>query len=307
MNISAFFDDQLKNWDLARQNFSKLQSRDCKTLVFTGFSTLVQFNSERIRSTNAHVDKKSIESRACFLCGKNRPPEQKTLEFPPNYAILVNPYPIFDRHLTIPDIEHRDQKIEGRIDDMLDLAKELQDFTVLYNGPKSGASAPDHFHFQAVPKGLLPFEKDLKVFGGKTLISGSENGNIWYLRDYLRKVFVFESKNIDFIKAKFAVLYDQLAKFFPDAVEPGLNITAWFEGETCCLSVFPRSKHRPCQFFVEGAEKTLISPGAVDMAGVIITARKEDFDKVNESLISDIFSQVSINEEQEKIIYEKLK
>ncbi|MCK5371279.1 MAG: DUF4922 domain-containing protein, partial [Cyclobacteriaceae bacterium] len=153
MNISQqarqLIMDQQKDWELARKNYAGLKNVKVRTLPFDGFDMLVQFNPERIRSSAAKVDTKSIKERPCFLCRHNLPKKQVGLPVLDNYLILVNPFPIFPEHLTIPHLNHIDQRIEDKFVEMLEIAKALEDFTVFYNGPKCGASAPDHFHFQA--------------------------------------------------------------------------------------------------------------------------------------------------------------
>ncbi|MDR1764428.1 MAG: DUF4922 domain-containing protein [Dysgonamonadaceae bacterium] len=306
MNIEAFYKQQIEAWPTAAENYGQLKSVVSKSIDFEGFKIDVQFNPERIRSTAAKVDSDSIGKRPCFLCAENRPEAQQTLDYQGKYSILVNPYPVAERHLTIPENCHQDQKIEGRIGDMLALAADLNDYTLLYNGPKSGASAPDHFHFQAIKRNIMPFERDFRNFRGKTLIKSENEGNILNMRNYLRKVFIFESKNPAWIEEKFNILVEAMRKIFPSEPEPGMNILLWNDGETRCLSVFPRSRHRPRQFFQEGGAQIMISPGAVDMAGTLITARQADFDRIDALLLADIFEQVSIDDDAEQGIVSAL-
>ena len=166
MNISRqarkLINDQQNEWELAGKNYAGLKSVKVRTLAFDGFDMLVQFNPERIRSSAAKVDAKSIEARPCFLCQKNLPKEQRGIPVLDKYLILVNPFPIFPEHLTIPHFNHIDQRIENKFEEMLEMARLLEDFTIFYNGPKCGASAPDHFHFQAGIKRFMPIERDYK-------------------------------------------------------------------------------------------------------------------------------------------------
>ena len=154
-NLAALFKEQLSSWEQARDNYKALENVIVKEVSVGGFPFKVQFNPARIVSSSAKVDKKSIKERKCFLCSENRPQVQRGLDFVYEkerenpYTVLINPFPIFPKHLTIPMVAHKDQLIGGRMGAMLSLAKELQDFTLFYNGPKCGASAPDHFHFQA--------------------------------------------------------------------------------------------------------------------------------------------------------------
>ena len=156
INISEFFDRQLQVWDTARNNFEALKNVKVKEFNVDGTTIKVQFNPGRIVSSAAKVDAKSLKERKCFLCAANRPAVQEGIAWGDDYTILINPFPIFPRHLTIPCNEHVDQLIKGRIADMMNLSRDLEGFTLFYNGPKCGASAPDHRHFQAGNRGLTP-------------------------------------------------------------------------------------------------------------------------------------------------------
>ncbi|MBN1143489.1 MAG: DUF4922 domain-containing protein, partial [Bacteroidales bacterium] len=161
--IDTLFQQQLGSWDMAREHYNDLRLVRQKTFAFSGYTIEAQYNPRRIISSSARVDEKSIRERPCFLCRQNRPAEQLELLFGEDYLILVNPYPVFDRHLTIPSLMHQPQEIRGRFGVMLDLAAYLKDFAVIYNGPRCGASAPDHFHFQAVGKKELPVVRDFNT------------------------------------------------------------------------------------------------------------------------------------------------
>lgn len=150
---------QLASWETARNNYAALSGVRVKELNVNGILYKVQFNPARIVSSGAKVDAKSILERKCFLCPANLPPVQKGIPFGGHYNILVNPFPIFPRHLTVPELAHTPQRIATRFTDMLELAEALTDYTIFYNGPKCGASAPDHAHFQAGNKGFMPIER----------------------------------------------------------------------------------------------------------------------------------------------------
>ncbi|MDR0540860.1 MAG: DUF4922 domain-containing protein, partial [Dysgonamonadaceae bacterium] len=228
-----------------------------------------QFNPARIISSAAKVDTKSISERKCFLCADNRPPEQKSVPFKGQYSILINPYPIFPRHLTIPALEHTPQLIASRFGDMLDLAQQLDDYIVFYNGPKCGASAPDHFHFQAGNKGFLPIESDRN----------------W------ENVIRIESENKQEILDLFQQIYDSLP-LQPDDTEPMMNILTWYENGKWITCLFPRKKHRPACYYAEGDANLLISPASVDMGGVFITSLEKDFEKITAEDIARILDEV---------------
>ncbi|MDR1810851.1 MAG: DUF4922 domain-containing protein [Prevotella sp.] len=304
-DITAFFRAQLTEWPLAAQNYAALKDVQTKEFNIEGFTVRVQFNPARIRSSAAKVDAKSIEERKCFLCQANRPPEQRALPFGDEYQILVNPYPIFPLHLTIPSINHTEQFIFGRYGDMLDLAETLEDFVVFYNGPCCGASAPDHLHFQAVGKGTLPLQEDIRTVS-RNLI-GSDDSSICYsLENYLRAVFVIESTDKRKSVALFNRLYSQL-EVKAGELEPMLNIVSWYDAGKWRSCIFLREVHRPQCFYAENAQNILISPASVDMSGVFIVPQKKDFEKIGKEHIEAILKEVSIGKEKLNIVTDKFK
>ncbi|MDH8702256.1 hypothetical protein M2138_001616 [Dysgonomonadaceae bacterium PH5-43] len=294
IDVNAFFEKQLKDWKTISDNYSALKNIQCKTVSFDEFYIKVQYNPERIRSSVANVDKKSIAKRPCFLCDANRPQEQESINYPPCYYLLVNPYPIFPQHLTIPDRKHNPQLIKGRIGDMLSLANDLPDFTILYNGPKCGASAPDHFHFQAGNKGVLPIERDVISYKRKVIINKEHKGTLYRLENYLRECLVFESKDKEWLCASFEDYYEYQHKLQPLEEEPMFNLICWKDNDTWKLVVFPRKQHRPRQYFEEGKSNILLAPGVVDFGGVLVVPREEDFIKLDKDLITDIYSQLTL-------------
>ncbi|MCK5701005.1 MAG: DUF4922 domain-containing protein, partial [Cyclobacteriaceae bacterium] len=283
MNISAqarqLIKDQQQEWELARKNYAGLKNVKIRKLAFDGFDIMVQFNPERIRSSAAKVDAKSIEARPCFLCRDNLPKEQRGIPVLDNYLILVNPFPIFPEHLTIPHLSHIDQRIEDKFADMLELAKSLEDFIIFYNGPKCGASAPDHFHFQAGIKHFMPIDKDYKKASNIYEVKTENGTEIIRWSDYLRTILTFSGKDIALLCTHFNLLFSKLKKLHPEELEPMLNILASWETDRWTIHVFPRQLHRPWQYFEKGDKQILLSPASVDMGGVLITPREEDFNK----------------------------
>ncbi|MDL2323206.1 DUF4922 domain-containing protein [Bacteroidales bacterium OttesenSCG-928-A17] len=302
---TELFERQLPQWALARDNFALLKSVRTKTVGFDDFTVKVQFNPERIRSAVAKVKPATTEKTSCFLCPEARAQEQMALGYPPSYSILLNPYPIFSRHLTIPDRQHLPQLIQGRMTDFLILARDLPDFSLLYNGPFCGASIPGHMHFQAIEKNVLPLEED--SLRKKRLIFSDELGALYHFPDYLRKVFLLESENPDWINEKFARIKQLLPLYESQEKEPRFNLLVQYNHPIWQLYIFPRKAHRPTQFFEEGDNQILISPGIVDMTGVLITVRECDFLRLNRELVEDIFRQTSISEEEEQRIVRELK
>lgn len=292
IQVEELLTEQCQNWPLAKKNFDGLAKVITRACRFANGTTLrIQFNPERMVSSSAKTDAQSIAARNCFLCDENRPTEQRSVPFEKHYRILINPFPIFKKHLTITGISHTDQRIEGRIQDMLQLAEALDEYVVFYNGPACGASAPDHFHFQAGNKGFMPVESD---FENLPLNPITQNGNfsIHSMDDGLRKAIVLSSKEVESIAIQFEKIYNSLASMQPSQPEPMINLLAWKKEGDFVLVIFPRKAHRPAQYFMDGGDQILFSPAAVDLGGVLITPREQDFYKMDEALISNLFRQI---------------
>lgn len=290
--------EQQKDWELAKKNYAGLKNVKVRTLPFDGFDMLVQFNPERIRSSAAKVDAKSIEERPCFLCQHHLPKEQVGIPVLEKYVILVNPFPIFPEHLTIPHLDHIDQRIEGNLEDMLDLAKTLEEFTVFYNGPKCGASAPDHFHFQAGIKRFMPLERDYKKGSFFHYTKSVNRVDVIKWTGYLRTILTFSGRDKHQITLLAEKLFGELKKLNPEESEPMLNILASYENSRWTVHIFPRKLHRPWQYFESGDDQILLSPASVDLGGVLITPREEDFNKISMIDVQDILEQVCVPEQQ---------
>jgi len=286
--------EQTGEWDLAAKNYASLKKVKVKTFEYGDYHIDVQFNPERIVSSAAKVDAKSIEARPCFLCEKNLPPQQRGLYFKNEYIVLVNPFPIFPEHLTIPNISHIDQRINGNFGSMLDLAAGLDDFVIFYNGPKCGASAPDHLHFQAGIKGFLPIETDFLNIKYCKEVRRIGSVTISHWPDYQRGIISLKSNDKDNLIECFNQIYSKLKILQPNDVEPMLNIIAIFEQGEWIIHIFPRTLHRPVQYFATGEKQIILSPASVDMGGVLITPREEDFIKISKEDIRDIFNQVCL-------------
>lgn len=293
--VEKLIQDQLSEWPLAAQNFAALATVQSKDIEVRGVKYRAQFNPARITSSAAKVDTKSIQERKCFLCSSNRPKEQKGIRHG-EYEILINPFPIFPRHLTIPDVSHVDQKISGRIGDMLNLAELLSDYVIFYNGPKCGASAPDHMHFQAGNKGFLGIEKDVEELN-KELIFNHKSASVYLLEDSPRNTLVFRSREISDIENAFNTIYERLP-LHEDDIEPMMNILAWYTNDEWILIVLPRVKHRPSCFSAEGDAKMTISPASVDLGGVFITPIESDFNRIDGNKIDEILSEVSMSKSE---------
>lgn len=297
----SLFSRQLQHWPLAAKNFAGLEK--VKTTYFSlssGQRIGVQFNPERITSSAAKVDPKSISSRKCFLCLENLPPEQEGVPWQDDYTILVNPFPIFPKHLTIPDRQHVDQLINGRFSDMLHLAKELTHYVVFYNGPKCGASAPDHFHFQAGSKGFLPIEQDLIHLSREYLLKHS-GCHISVFKGMEHPCIILEGGDKNLLSSWWESLLSDLQKDIHEELsEPMINLLVSYNSKEAqwVVLLFPRKLHRPWQYFEEGNGQILLSPASVDLAGIFITPREEDFRKITLSDITNILNQVCFSKEE---------
>ncbi len=296
--INELFSSQLLEWDLAKQNYNQLEKVRTRKLDFGNFEIYVQFNPERIRSSAAKVDAKSIGERPCFLCSKNRPTEQRGIFFEKTLTILVNPFPIFSHHLTIPSEFHTDQRIKNSFDTMLSLAQAMPLYTVFYNGPQCGASAPDHFHFQAGNNGFMPIESDFRNGKHTTLHSTKPGIEVWEWESYLRGIITLKGSDKEKLVRYFDRLFKRFSDIQADRVEPMLNILAMYSSGEWIIHIIPRKQHRPAQFFAKGDDQILISPAAVDLGGVIITPREEDFNDIRKSDIEDIFRQICFEENE---------
>lgn len=298
-NISVLtknlFKQQTQDWQTAAGNYEGLKKAVTRTIEIDGICFKIQFNPERMRSSAAKVDAKSISERKCFLCPHNLPEEQKGIPVCGDFMILVNPFPIFEKHLTIPKMDHIEQLILPNVGTMLDLAAMLTDYVIFYNGQKCGASAPDHLHFQAGNRGFMPVEKEFEQMKNNWLTKQYKDVKITFADNYLRRMITLQSDNKTDLLATFEMIYKQFAIQQPDEQEPMLNIICYATVNEWVMHIFPRIKHRPTQFFAEGEKQLLISPASVDFGGVFITPRLEDYEKISAEDIIDIFSQTTIS------------
>lgn len=298
---------QLQAWPLAAKNYQGLEQVQVRSLSFNEYSMNVQFNPERIRSSAAKVDKKSIENRRCFLCSEHLPPEQKGILFEEQYLVLVNPFPIFNEHFTIPHLEHKPQRIKGEIQSMLHLARAMNDYIVFYNGPKCGASAPDHMHFQAGRKGLMPIDNEyahMKQYFD--FIHATPDIKVYGMPKYGRHFIALEGNHEQALLKAFNVVYNRLAEW-PHEEEPMLNMLAGYWNDHWRIQIFPRKAHRPWQYFAEGNQQVMLSPASVDFGGTLITPRQEDFEKMTPALAADIMQQVTITDQAYRDLRDYLK
>lgn len=304
-SISRFFNRQLEVWTDARHRF-----RDLKHVETRQFSDQLklQWNPARIVSTGAKIDKKTLGERPCFLCDKNRPKEQMSKQIDEKFHLLVNPFPILPVHFTIPARKHQPQLIYKNYGEMHRFISLHSDLMVFYNGPKCGASAPDHLHFQAGTNGILPLQTNWQRLSRNLtdIISLNDEEKISVVRDFIVPAFVIISKSAESDEALFRRLYKAMPQR-GDETEPMMNIISWRKGEEFISVVIPREKHRPEAYFAEGDAQFVVSPGALDMSGLIITPREEDFRKLTEEKALSLLQECVVSEEKMNAIIAKLK
>ena len=306
-SLDRFFDRQLRLWPETRERYRELSHVETRELN-VGTSTFeVQFNPARIRSTGATITKEAVAARPCFLCRKNRPQEQLTKVQDVDYELLVNPYPILPMHFTIPARRHHTQQIRGMYGEMIQLLNHYPELMVFYNGPLCGASAPDHAHLQAGTSGILPLQKEWQRLS-RNLTEVARRGDdatLSVIEDYPCSALVIRARNRRGSERMFATLYHALPKM-SDQSEPMMNIVAWHVDEEFISVVFPRKKHRPDCYYKTGDEQYLVSPGALDMAGYLITPRHEDYERITPEVAEDILKECALSADELETLKERL-
>ena len=317
-----FIEDEIKGWELANQNHENLKKTNIKELDIDGISFKVQFNPARMVSTGAKLDKESIQKRPCFLCRENQPKEQNAVAIADDYHLCVNPYPILPGHITLPYQDHIAQRINDHFVEYIDeiLSSLPEDYVIFYNGPLCGASAPDHMHFQGVRKKDVPlvaqYQKlragSLPLQYQNTMEEKREFGifryyeeSFIYIDKYICPLFAYETNEPS---TNFHLKWH--VRHFPKTEgeeEPKFNIFAWKEDSKFILLLIPRSKHRPDCFFAKGDDQRLVSPGALDMAGILVTARPEDFERMDAEKAASIIREVGLPFDEAEAIAKKYK
>ena len=305
--LQRFFNRQLEKWDDARNRYHELRNVRTRELAMGASSIQVQWNPARMVSTGASIDKKAIAERPCFLCEANRPKEQTKKSVDNHFDLLVNPYPILPTHFTIPSVKHEPQRIRDIYGEIHKLLDEYPELMVFYNGPKCGASAPDHAHLQAGTSGRLPLQMSWQRLSRNLtlLISLNDDENISLIDEYPCPALLIRSHTPYGDEQLFLRLYEALPMQDDDA-EPMMNIVSWRCDDEYLSVVFPRGKHRPDCYYAQGNDQYIISPGALDMAGLIITPRQEDFECLTSEKALSILNEVSLPKEQLQQVIEKL-
>jgi len=288
---------QKKNWPALTAGYAALEASRLREIRGDGWGVNVQFNPRRIVSSGANLDPESLRRRPCFLCPENLPPEQQAIRYRGDYLILCNPAPIFPAHLTIAHVRHFPQSLSDHLGIFLRLAADFGPrTTVFYNGPRCGASAPDHLHFQAAPAGLLPAEEEILNPRKRVGTRRRDGVEISRTTGLGRGILVIEGKEEGSVAAAAGEVIKALGRSTSSDSEPLLNILCTRTGDGWRLILFPRLKLRPAAYFLEGEERLLISPGAVDMGGMIITSREEDFLALTPDLVRGIFREVAFDD-----------
>lgn len=312
IDIHTFVTDQLSTWPLAEGNFKALESVHVREVEVNGLTIKLQFNPARMISSAAKLSKEDIAKRKCFLCEENRPSVQMNIPYqtPDNheYHVLVNPYPIFPDHLVVAKTSHKDQCIAGRYADMLALAREFEGYTLFYNGPKCGASAPDHHHFQVAPRGLMPLEVQIDSAFQQAVdcqwhqLLSLTDAALYHYDNFSTGIFVISSKTAE----ASSQLFDRLlacAEIPEGDIEPRMNLYTWWTPEEFRTIVYLRRCHRSHHYFSDGPDHLTMSPGCADMAGVFIVPVEDEYHKITPELLSEMIEEITIpKDEQDRII-----
>ena len=309
--LNKFIKDQLSVWQLASSNFRALKTAPSREVDVFGLKCRIQYNPRRVISSTADTSPAAIASRKCFLCADNRPKEQFHLGFEGrkgrNYHIQINQYPIFRGHLVIVRDEHIPQEIWHHFPDMLDFAARYKDYLVFYNGPSSGASAPDHLHFQAIPKHNLPLEDVVDEFldhPGEPLAT-VKDASLYKFDGYARGVFALKATTSKSLAKLFYRLLDCTDRGKGEE-EPMFNLYAYVKNGEYRTIVVMRSAKRSHHFYSKGADHLTISPGAADIAGLFVAPFREDYDKADTALLEELLSEVCISEDEQNMIVWRL-
>lgn len=284
--IKALFAEQRESWRTLRDGEAALTHLQRKTLTDGGESVIVQVNPARRRSTLAKTDAKAVAARACFLCPENMPPEERGIAFE-DLVLLPNPFPILPLHCTVAERVHRPQQLTGRIGTLLQLAHDLgPDLAALYNGPRCGASAPDHFHLQAANAEQIPILAQLPSRGaGHPVTAGTSFG---------RNMLIFYGSDTAQLEAQLRKAIDALRRIESTAEEPMLNLLAHYDGSQFVVVLFPRAAHRPACYFASGAEQLLISPAVFEMCGVLVATEPDHYARIDTAMARSIYEEVCL-------------
>jgi len=298
---------QLDDWRELGEGYNGLNTVKIKSFLFDSFQIKLQLNSGRMKSTSAEVGDDAIKKRSCFLCADNLPIEQKGIKLLGKYILLCNPYPVFPNHFTLAAITHRQQEIKSSFNDFILLGRMFSEkYTLIYNGPKCGASAPDHLHFQAGTKQFLPIENNIHsmLIKYSEVILSSEELSVTAVDDGLRRFVSYETKDEIILRDSFDQFYNIYSMIKSEEEEPMMNIICNYEKEFGWrVIIFLRSKHRSSHYYFDNEENIIVSPAAIDLGGVCITPVEKDFIRIDKETLVDVFKEVSLQRgEYEKLV-----
>ena len=306
--VGGLLAQQQATWPLLRDATAGLSQVEYRNFEVKGARVLAQFNPKRIVSTAAKVDAHSIQARPCFLCPANLPPEEQGLAFGEKYVVLCNPFPVLPNHLVIAAREHTPQAIDGHLTELLELAEALgDDYFALYNGPKCGASAPDHLHFQACLGGRVPLFGEAAEWPRERLLSrpGCEAAT---LSDYRLNLLVLHGTSKAALATCFQQVVGDLKAITRTDEEPLLNLVVTFDQRAAAWSIylFPRGQHRPASYFAQGEAKLTVSPAGIDLAGVLVVPEAAHFARISGPQIEAIYSEVTLDSDRFKQLLSRL-
>lgn len=288
--------DQIESWQMLKDACDALKSVRTRNLPSNGFSIRLYYNPGRITSTMAAVGQKDVKDRPCFLCLNNLPENQRGILYRREYMILCNPMPVFPSHLTIAHVEHRPQAISENVDTFLMLMADLGDgWVTMYNGPRCGASAPDHCHFQALPMGQMPVEQEISELARLVLVAQIDDVFVYKVNDMGREIIVFKGVNHASMTKALTMFLRALKKAVEAQDEPMVNVAGFHNGGLWHIALFPRKKHRPDVFFREDNERIVVSPAVVEMAGVLVTPMERDFNRLDAAAAEAIYREVTLD------------
>jgi hypothetical protein len=291
----GLFDQQKASWPALAKAYAGLQGARRREVFQDGIPLVIQFNPGRIGSVEANIEKAALAGRPCFLCLDHLPPEQKAILYDDAFIILCNPFPIFAPHFTLAHCRHQPQSLDENIVPFLVLAREFSpDFSLFYNGPRCGASAPDHLHFQGYPTGALPVES-VAIQQEGHLVVEIHSVMVRSLCLPGRHLLLLEGENLGALEKILGETLAVMRRLSGGQEEAMVNVVVSFSGRQWRIFIFPRRKHRPSAFFREGERRRAITPGAVEMGGVVITTNARDFTVLDQGQLLEIFAEVSVD------------
>jgi ATP adenylyltransferase/5',5'''-P-1,P-4-tetraphosphate phosphorylase II len=291
-------EQQKTAWPQLAEGCRAFETVRVRELHGDGCSVRLQFNPRRIVSSGAKVDAQSIQARPCFLCLDNLPVQQKGISYGDEFLVLCNPAPIFAQHFTISHVRHQPQAIAGHVEILLKLARDFSpQLSVFYNGPRCGASAPDHMHFQACPAQTIPLETQIDELAQRLPAKKLPGVSVHMIESLKRKILLLTGADQSAMAPTLLRTFEVMKEAMRSDEEPMMNIVCSFREDLYRVLIFPRCKHRPEVYFREGEDRILISPAAVDIGGLIITPVEKDFLQVDAQTIESIYREVSITPE----------